>query len=366
MGKMLTELRIDPVMVRRLLGLVLIIIPLSFAGNMIYIAVTSENGFLAGIGNLKFGYLFLSISMALFPWIGQSTSIRIWGRVFGVKIPSRRSLNAVLASDIGAAVTPTILGGGYAKLAFMIRYGFSPSEATLVTFLGSLADFVFFALALPAAVIWTRSWENPYLIQAWHNLVGKWKIVAAVIIVLIAVLIFLRRIKSDNSAKGSIGEVGVGNPLQGVLHRVGKFGGDLSSALRFVSANGKRAFLTTVILSGFGWCGRYGAISAIVAGFGYPVDPVLFFLLQWIVFTTMTMIPTPGAVGGAEVSFALVYNGLIPASIMPLAVSAWRFVTFYTTVGLASIIFAFTQMGLLAVEKEQADIAVAEKASASS
>ncbi len=59
----------------------------------------------------------------------------------------------------------------------------------------------------------------------------------------------------------------------------------------------------------------------------------------------MTMIPTPGAMGGAEVSFAIIYNGLIPASVLPVAVSAWRFITFYLLIGLGSLLFSIMGLG---------------------
>jgi uncharacterized membrane protein YbhN (UPF0104 family) len=80
--------------------------------------------------------------------------------------------------------------------------------------------------------------------------------------------------------------------------------------------------------------------TALVAFLGAPVDPVLFFLLQWVVFTAMMFIPTPGASGGAEAAFYLVYSALIPAGIIGLATAGWRFFTFYLQLGLGSLVFA--------------------------
>ena len=51
--------------------------------------------------------------------------------------------------------------------------------------------------------------------------------------------------------------------------------------------------------------------------------------MQWVVFTLMTLFPTPGAVGGAEVSFALIFRGIVPTGVIPLLTTAWRFLTFY-------------------------------------
>jgi uncharacterized membrane protein YbhN (UPF0104 family) len=56
----------------------------------------------------------------------------------------------------------------------------------------------------------------------------------------------------------------------------------------------------------------------------------------------MVMIPTPGAIGGAELSFGLVYSGIVPAGVVPLLTGVWRFITFYLIIAVAAIILAIT------------------------
>ncbi|MEE9555465.1 MAG: lysylphosphatidylglycerol synthase transmembrane domain-containing protein [candidate division Zixibacteria bacterium] len=346
--------------IKRLLRLVAIIIPLALAGNIAYLVLTTESGFLKQIGGFDYRYFGLAIILALLPWFGQSMQILIWGRVFDVKISSSKAFKTVLASDIGAAITPTMLGGGYAKLGLLINYGFAPAKATLVTFLGSLADALFFVIALPLAVLWTRTWENPHVIKVWRDLISNWPVAIAVFLLFILFLIIIKNsnreirklFSKQQSRKGILGKI---------IGGVSKFKNDLVAAAGFVMQNGKKSFLACVLFAGIGWFGRYGAISALVAGLGYPVDPVLFFLLQWVVFTSMTLIPTPGAIGGAEVSFSLIYSGHIPGEAIPIITAAWRFVTFYTTVGLASIIFAISRLKIFTIGPEQIDSRVPDK-----
>jgi glycosyltransferase 2 family protein len=80
-------------------------------------------------------------------------------------------------------------------------------------------------------------------------------------------------------------------------------------------------------------------ISMLALFLGMPFDPVLFWLLQWVVFTIMSFVPTPGATGGAELAFTAVYATLLPAGFIGLATAAWRFATFYAPVGLAALLF---------------------------
>jgi len=348
--------------IRRVLKLVIILMPLALAGNIAYVVLTSNPDLFRDLNNFHIEFFALAVMLALLPWFGQSVGIIIWSKVFRVNIRSTEALSAVLASDIGAAITPTALGGSYAKLAFLIDYGFNPPQATLVTFLGGLADALFFAVALPIAILWTRTWENPAIVRIWREFISHWPVVVIIVIVLIVFLFVLKlhRIKRAESVPID----GEYNLVSRVYRGIGNFKDEIIIAARFVLHRGKKAFLACVLFSGIGWCGRYGAISALVAGLGYAADPVLYFLLQWLVFTTMTMVPTPGAIGGAEVSFAVIYNGLIPPHAIPIATTAWRFVTFYLTVGLASVIFAVSRLGVFPRATRRAEIVVNEKTKA--
>jgi len=62
---------------------------------------------------------------------------------------------------------------------------------------------------------------------------------------------------------------------------------------------------------------------------GVDFKPFQMYLQQWIVYITMMFIPTPGATGGAEASFYLIFDGEIPKKLLTLIVSIWRFFTYY-------------------------------------
>jgi glycosyltransferase 2 family protein len=93
------------------------------------------------------------------------------------------------------------------------------------------------------------------------------------------------------------------------------------------------------------WIARYSVIAALALFLGVPFDPVLFWLLQWVVFTLMSFVPTPGATGGAEIAFTAVYAALLPAGSIGIATAAWRLFTFYVPVALAAVLFAILRRG---------------------
>jgi hypothetical protein len=347
------------------LKILLIIIPLAVAGNIIYVIIATDPDILKYLNKFDGRYLALAILLVFLPWVAQLLRILIWGRVFKKSIRPAQAFKTVLAAEVGAAITPTLLGGGYAKLGFLIGYGFSAAEATLVTFLGTLVDGVFFAIALPISLYWSRAWENPHVLHAWRGLISNWQIALIVIALFLTILLIIKKMNLTFNRNN----LGTRETLpQGfaprIVARIERFRADVSSAAGFAIRKGKGAFAACVLIAGIGWCGRYGAISALILGLGYPVDPVLFFLLQWVVFSTMTMIPTPGAIGGAEISFALIYNGLIPPAIIPIATSAWRFLTFYLPVGLGSLIFSLMKIDFADRQMIREDAVVMEKTKA--
>jgi len=325
----------------RLFRLLLILLPLAFAGNVLYTIVASETGVWEKLTEFRAGYLMLAIILSLMPWFAQSVRIIIWSRVFKKPVKLSQAFQAVLATDITAAATPTMLGGGYAKAGFLISYGFSAGEAAIITFLGSIVDAVFFGIALPLSIIWSRAWENQFVVSALNGLLSKWPVVLTIVLALIVILIFMKKItkRGETETRENTDSKDL-HILDKIIIKLRKFRNDLAIAARFVVKKGKVSFLAAIFVAGIGWCSRYGAISALVMGLGFSADPVLFFILQWAVFTTMTMVPTPGAIGGAEVSFALIYNGLVPSFAIPVVTTAWRLITFYMPVVLGAFIFS--------------------------
>jgi uncharacterized membrane protein YbhN (UPF0104 family) len=77
------------------------------------------------------------------------------------------------------------------------------------------------------------------------------------------------------------------------------------------------------------WLTRFSILLAVLLALGLPDDLLSFFLLQWMVFVAMALVPTPGAAGGAEAAFLLVFGKIIPSAAVGPALAGWRFLTYY-------------------------------------
>jgi glycosyltransferase 2 family protein len=323
-----------------------ILIPLAIAGNILYIIIVTKQSVFSQLTNFNIPYLTLAVLLSFVPWFTQSTALFFWSKLFNKRLKPAQAFKTVLATELGGAIVPVAVGGGYVKLGFLLNYGFTVGEATMVTLLGVIADGAFFIIALPLALLFSGAWEYPVIRIIKGNVVSHWQMVLIIVLIICTALFVIKRLiwknirseTADDSPKKNKGIIRWWSWFKRFLI-------DLNTAAKFAAKNGKGTFAAASMVLGIGWCCRYGAISALVLGLGHKADPVLFFLLQWVVFSASSLLPTPGGIGSAELSFALIYDGLVPSELIPILTGAWRFITFYMIVASGALILTLMGVG---------------------
>jgi uncharacterized protein (TIRG00374 family) len=329
----------------KIVRILIVVIPLAFAGNIIYILLTSELEILQQLRNYSLWYLALAAVLVFIPWLAHSARILIWSVAFDKKMTLSDSFKTAVATDVGGAIAPTAIGGSYVKLALLARFGFSPGEATLVTLLGTLEDAFFFIFAIPISLAITGAWDNPGIRQVGDNIETFWPYLTGLGLIasLAYVLLKIRR-KIGPLRRNGTDPTNM-SLVTRIRERIGVYKTQFLTALDFVRRRHIATFIACAFLAGIGWICRYSVITLLAEGLGCDADPILLFMLQWVVFTLMTMFPTPGAVGGAELSFALIYRGVLPAESIPILMGGWRFLTFYLLMIVGAIIVLLTGIG---------------------
>lgn len=317
----------------------MIVVPLGVLGNIVFTLYTTDRATFEALGEFPRGYLILAVVLGLIPWFTNAFRLVIWTRFIGHGLSVREALRIVLGSEVGSSLLPTSTGGELIRLGMLVQRGVPAGAAGSIFTLSYLEDTLFFAIALPFAFVWSNAGRLPIfrqIAEQFQTDVGRALVIA--LAALVGVWLLLRLVFG-----GWFGQ----RIRHGALHGYAKVKDRAQGAWRdaagvyaLVIRRGKLRFATTWLLGAIQWTCRYSVAAALVSFLGAPVDPVLFFLLQWVVFTAMMFVPTPGASGGAEAAFYLVYSALIPAGIMGLATAAWRFFTFYLQLGLGSLVFA--------------------------
>jgi len=267
--------------------------------------------------------LFLAALLALAPWLFNALRLWNWLRWTGEGRPYRDCLRIVAASELGAAVTPTALGGGSVKTAMLTRRGLPLSRALAVTAMGSIEDGLFFLVAMPPLLLISGLWRDGRL----RELLGgpeapAWRPLGLLLAALILLAILSACLPAGRAALAWLRNAG-------------------SEALRLwreIWRRRARAGLVNLLLAGLQWSIRYSVFGVLLAGIGIPADPLRIFVLQWLCFTLMAFVPTPGAMGGAELIFLALYAGALPVELQALVLSAWRIITFYLPNGVALLL----------------------------
>lgn len=322
----------------RLLRSAAVLVPVGVLGNLLFSLATTERALLATLGQLPRGYLLLAVVLALVPWLTNALRLRIWTHFVGVPLPVRETLRIQLATELGSAVTPTASGGGLFKWALLIQRGVSPGAAASLASLVVVEDTLFFALAVPLGLYLSAAWRLPML----QSLAARAQVEVAQVLLVGTGILLLLWLAGRAVLLGRLGRRARWRALRllaGSRHRVRVAWRDARRVYRLIARRGKSRFALSFALTVVQWVCRYSVVSALIAFLGAPVYPMLYFVLQWMIFTLLNLVPTPGAAGGAEAAFFLVYGAFVPGSVIGLATAGWRFFTFYLPLLLAAILF---------------------------
>ena len=324
--------------VARAFRIALILLPLGVLGNVAYTLLATDRAVLASIGELPRGYLAVALLLALTPWLTSTLRLLVWTRFLQHRIPLRELLRMTIVVDLGSAASPTAIGGEAFRWGMLVRYGVRPGAAAALALLPKLEDGIFFAIALPVAIVWSQAWQLPALATSGRLLTENVLTLAALAATLAIVSWVLARVV----LRGGVGTTAQRHGLHwwaSLRRRLRRTAREGRAVFRLIARGGKTRLALTLSLTALQWIARYSVISALALFLGVPFDPVLFWLMQWVVFTIMSFIPTPGAAGGAELGFTAVYATLLPIGTIGIATAGWRMFTFYVPVALAAIVF---------------------------
>jgi len=291
-------------------------------------------------------FLLLALVLALIPWGTDSLRLHLWsGILLPGRIPLKRCLASVLGSELGAALSPTAVGGLPVRIGLLMREGVPAGRAGALAGIKVTEDALFFALALPAALLLLPAHSERELMALARRL-GRgefavaslpWREILTLalpgILLVTALLLGLRTLGRFLPGLRTRGTALVtADPAEGVVRRADLV--PLGASRPRMAVFAGLSFLLTAIQ----WLARYSVLSAVLASFNLPVEPLLLWISQWVVFTAMTAVPTPGAAGGAEAIFVLTYAGHLPAHLLLGVGLAWRTMTFYLLLATGAIL----------------------------
>jgi uncharacterized membrane protein YbhN (UPF0104 family) len=319
--------RVGDVLNQRVLGGLVALALIALVVSAITVLLTADRSALLLLTRFPPGLAAAAAALTLVPWVTNALRNRIWARFFGVELSFMEALRISLAVELGCAATPTAGGGGYLKLAMLMRRGLAIGPATCLMTLATLENGVFLCTAVPLVLLAAGGWQSlgiaHWLASLPENVFGSPGFLALPAVALVAV-----------AAVRVFPPVRIRVAL--TLRSIRRFVMQVSGAYGLVARAGRRQVAQSVALAGIGYSARYAVVSLVVVGLGERANPLLHGALQWVVFLTAGMVPTPGGIGAAEAAFLVAYSPHLNGEVLGVAVVLWRFFTFYLPIAIGA------------------------------
>ncbi len=312
----------------RIVKPLLILVIIGVVGNLVFCLWTTDHQKLAELLSFDGRYLLLAMLLTLVPLLGHTVRTIMWTRFLGYRMGLAKLSKIILANELAASVTPTAVGGGPLKIAMLVQAGLRTGAAACVTTLPTLEDLLFFIVAVPLAMTISSSWNHPVFDLIAEGIALHWVLPCLIVGLAGGGGLALLCRKSGLRIRR----------WERLQEQLKAAGADFLNVCRTIGRAGKSRLLLSTIIAGIQWTCRNAVAAMLVASLGVEVEFIRFLLLQWLIFILTLFIPTPGATGGSEALFYLIFKPLLPNEILAVTIGGWRFLTFYWVMIISAVL----------------------------
>lgn len=327
-----------------------ILISIGIVAHLLFLLLSNDQNVFQYLSKIKIRYLLLIICFLLYNWVGHALRLMIWTRYLKNPLRFQDTFRIAVFTELGSSITPTLIGGGPIKLGLLIKNGLSTGKAGFLTLLNGLEDFVMYSLVFIVGFIHARS----SILKIFETLIdlvkSKWPILFAIVILIWALnwgfknISFLKKINIIPDKYKT-----AWNKLKKEMKNGWS---EMVSSFNQVRKDGFIYFVFSFVILISQWMSRFTVLIVLLFALGVEFKPFQIYIQQWIVYLTMIFIPTPGATGGAEATFFLLFGGEIPKDLLPLVVSTWRFFMYYFMLFLAVFLIQVVKFSDVATDRK--------------
>lgn len=325
---------------RRTLTIALSVLPLVALAN-VAVLVWSLGG-VDLVGRLVApGLLLVAAAIAFVPMLANSLRFALWGRFLGVGLGFRGGLKVVTGTMVTNSITPSAAGGMPIKMLFLINEGVPARRAATLISLQTAEDTLVMT-SLAALCLTLSGFQLVDFLGRQPGLINEIETDLALLAGIVGGVLALVAALAAAVAAGLMG-AGPRARAAALLARARDFGGHVVSDWLGVMRRGKGMALANLALALAQWLARFSMAGIVLAAFGQDWHPALYWLLQYLVQSISSVVPTPGGAGGAEAGFLLLFAPFVAAGVLVAAMSTWRLIFFYLPLAGAALVFFLLQ-----------------------
>lgn len=284
-------------------------------------------------------YLVLALVLIVLTWAAEALRLSLLLKLSGRVPPFRRLFQIVLATFFAAGVTPFTSAQGPVQVYLLHREGVALGRATAVFSLRLFLTTLAFTLGVAGAAV-----AFPRLVTPRFAAPLRVAVPAALVVLVLfaAALLNARALTAALHHLLTRKQGGSRRPawLERLLLRLTAELEEFAAALeRF---RGPEALLLSaaLLLTVFYWVVDFAVAPLLLLALHRPFDPLRVILLQALLSFLVSVVPLPGGSGVAELGFAQLFRGLVPAAGLGLFVSLWRLLTYHLSVLVGAVSLA--------------------------
>lgn len=321
---------------RRTLAIALSVLPLVAIAN-VGVLIWSLSGINLAARIIAPGLIVLAAALAFVPMLANSLRFALWSRFLGLGLGIRASFKVVTGTMITNSITPSAAGGMPIKILFLMGEGVTPRRAATLISLQTAEDM----LVLSAMVLLSLGYSGFQLVDFLTAQPGLIARVEASLV--LAGWIGAGLIVALAGLGGAIVSGLLGDRLRARAANLARwmrsFGGQIVRDWLGVMRRGKGMALANLVLTTAQWLARFSMAGVVLAAFGEAWHPALYWLLQYLVQSISSVVPTPGGAGGAEAAFLILFAPFVAAGVLVAVMSTWRLIAFYLPLAGAALVF---------------------------
>lgn len=243
-----------------------------------------------------------------------------WGKCFRV----------TMMCEFTSAITPTSAGGSALSMIFLSREGINAGRSTTISITTLMLDQLFVVVACPIILLlmppgsifgFGGGFSIGVRLSFWIVYGG---------VVLIAVALFMGAFVIPHKLAGWLNSLFSLKPLRRWQNKVRNIGENMVDAGRDLKRRHLKWWSTAFAATCLTWLSRYLVVNMLFWGFAPEAPQAVVFGRQFVVWTLLTVSPTPGGAGVSEWLFTNYYGDLISDISMALVIAVvWRILTYY-------------------------------------
>ncbi|WP_162054777.1 lysylphosphatidylglycerol synthase transmembrane domain-containing protein [Pontibacter pamirensis] len=255
----------------------------------------------------------------------------------------KQSFNIIMLWEFASCALPSVMGGTTVVAYILFKEKIPLGKAIAQVMVTSLLDNLYFVLAVPLVLYFTKENVLPEMLGLSETLRESLAIafiISYLLISLYAFTMFYALIINPKAVKHLFIRLGQLRPFRKWREQMFRHANELLIASQHLRSKKSTYWLHAGISTAFVWTARYIIIGCLIAAFTQLNlhDHLLIFSRNLIYKIVLFMSVTPGAAGIAEIAFPAFFGAYL-GSFTTIVVLLYRLLTHYLYLVLGAIIF---------------------------